>query len=214
MTTAGSLFTALDRVPLMAILRGLDPMSAHGIAGALADAGWLAVEVPLNRPDALRCIEMLRSSWPELVVGAGTVVEADVVAHVRDAGGQYVVAPNLDQAVVTAAANVGLDCLPGVCTPTELYTASRLGCRGVKAFPYQMIGPVGLRAMIEVAPPEQKIVAVGGIDDSGLASVLHGGATAAGIASWLYRPGDRHDEVGRRAAVLHRIAAASVSRRS
>jgi 2-dehydro-3-deoxyphosphogalactonate aldolase len=199
------LTSALREVPLMAILRGLQPASAADIGQAILDAGWKAVEVPLNRPGAFACIEILASGVPDLVVGAGTVVDPASVARVRDAGGTFVVSPHLDEEVVAAAIRLGMTCAPGVCTPTESYRAHRLGCALVKVFPMQAIGVAGLRAMAEVAPEGQAIVAVGGISDANAADVLAAGAFGLGIASWLFRPGDAAHAVGERADLMRSV---------
>lgn len=193
---------ALLEHPAMAILRGVHPDEVVAVAGAVADAGWRAVEVPLNRPGALQAIEALARAVPQVAVGAGTLTRADDAARVRDAGGTFAVSPHLDPALLEACARAGLDAMPGVLTPSEIFHAHRLGQTHVKIFPLEALGGRGLKALTTVSPPEVAITAVGGITADDVSDVLAHGATSVGIASWLFRPGDTAAEVADRALRL------------
>jgi len=96
-------------MPLVAILRGLQPERAADIAGALFEAGFRALEVPLNRPGALDAIATLvRIAPPDAWVGAGTVLETSQVDAVADTGAGLIVSPHFDPAVVARARARGL----------------------------------------------------------------------------------------------------------
>ncbi|MBT5982123.1 MAG: 2-dehydro-3-deoxy-6-phosphogalactonate aldolase, partial [Acidiferrobacteraceae bacterium] len=85
---------AISQLPLIAILRGLRPDEAVGVADALVTAGFRLVEVPLNSPEPLESIEILAKHLPDdCVVGAGTVLRVEDVSSVTSAGGQFIVAP-------------------------------------------------------------------------------------------------------------------------
>jgi hypothetical protein len=91
----------LSAFPLVAILRGLRPEDAAAIGEALVEGGFRIIEVPLNSPEPLRSIEMLAKRFgPEVLVGAGTVLDPADVGRVRDAGGRLVVMPHGDAAVI------------------------------------------------------------------------------------------------------------------
>src|SRR3954467_7703368 len=105
----------LAAFPLVAILRGLRPESAAAIGEALVEGGFRIIEVPLNSPEPLRSIEtMARTFGPQVLVGAGTVLDPADVDRVRDAGGRLIVMPHGDAAVIKRAVAAGLACSPGV----------------------------------------------------------------------------------------------------
>ncbi len=98
---------------LVAILRGLTPDEADAIGDVLVEAGFEAIEVPLNSPDPLVSIERLAKRLPEAVlVGAGTVLTPDAARAVADAGGRLLVSPNVDAGVLAAAAGRGMVTMP------------------------------------------------------------------------------------------------------
>src|ERR671912_2960999 len=123
----------LAELPLIAILRGLRPENAQAVGGALVEAGFRIIEVPLNSPEPFRSIEiMAKKLGPEVLVGAGTVLEPDDVLRIRDAGGRLVVMPHSDAAVIERAVALGLACTPGVATPTEAFAALKAGAAALK----------------------------------------------------------------------------------
>ena len=127
---------ALAPTPLVAILRGVRPEEAEAIASAIVDAGFGAVEVPLNSPDPLVSIAAIARRWGEtILVGAGTVLAPVDVDRVRAAGAKLVVAPNADSHVIERAVKLGLAVLPGVATPTEAFRALDCGASALKLFP-------------------------------------------------------------------------------
>ena len=123
-TPTEKLDTALKTLPLVAILRGLEPAQALAIGDILIDAGFCIIEVPLNSSDPFKSIELLAGRFGETaVIGAGTVLDPASVARLEAAGGELVVMPHSDPAVIKAAKALGLACLPGVATPTEAWGA-------------------------------------------------------------------------------------------
>jgi 2-dehydro-3-deoxyphosphogalactonate aldolase len=111
-------------LPLVAILRGLEPASAAAVGRTLFDAGFRMLEVPLNRPGALESIRILADmAPPDAIVGGGTMLTIAHVDGVRAAGGSLFVAPNMHPAVIAHARAAGMLCAPGVATPTEAFAA-------------------------------------------------------------------------------------------
>ncbi|RYF95666.1 MAG: 2-dehydro-3-deoxy-6-phosphogalactonate aldolase [Caulobacteraceae bacterium] len=190
----------LETLPLIAILRGVKPEEAVDIAAALEAAGFLALEVPLNSPRPLESIRLIGEAFGDrLLVGAGTVLTTDDVAAVAGAGGQLIVSPNTDPAVIAASKAAGLISAPGVFTPTEAFAALKAGADALKLFPADVAGHAALKAMKAVLPASAPVLAVGGVDPDTLAGWRAVGAAGFGIGSSLYRPGDGADVVGERA---------------
>lgn len=190
----------LDDLPLIAILRGLTPEEAPEIGAALIEAGVRAIEVPLNSPEPLRSITCLADQFGgRALIGAGTVLTADEVRAVADAGGRLIVSPNTDAAVIGAAKQAGLMSAPGFFTATEAFAAIEAGADILKLFPAELAGPIGLRALAAVLAPAQRVYAVGGVSPQSLRTWRDAGAAGFGIGSALYRPGQAAAEVAHRA---------------
>jgi 2-dehydro-3-deoxyphosphogalactonate aldolase len=203
MTPLLSKFNAhMDRLPLVAILRGLKPEEALDMGHAIVNAGFHILEVPLNSPDPLRSIQILAEAFPNALVGAGTVTTAQQVRDIKAVGGQLIISPHLDDNVVCEAVNLGLISLPGVATPSEAFKAIALGAHGLKLFPAEMIRPAVVKSMRAVLPGHIRLVPVGGIGTHNMADYRKSGASGFGIGSALFAPGKSAQAVGESAAAL------------
>ena len=192
---------AMARLPLVAILRGVRPEEAPAILRSLLDAGFTLVETPLNSPDAFASIAAMRAlAPPDVVIGAGTVLELADIERVSVAGGDLIVMPHADAILIRAAKARGLIALPGVATPSEAFVAMAAGADGLKAFPAEMITPSILKAWRAVIPKTIPILPVGGIGPAEMAAYVAAGAQGFGLGSALYRPGDSASQVAVKAA--------------
>ncbi len=190
-----------SRLPLVAILRGLDPASAEAVGSALFDAGFRILEVPLNRPGALECITRLRAIAPsDALVGAGTVLRTSDVDAVQAAGGQLIVSPNCNPEVIRYSVAAGLFSAPGIATPSEAFAALDAGAHALKIFPAEQVGTAGLKALLSVLPSGTPIWPVGGVTPESMAAWVKVGATGFGIGGQLYAPGTSAEQVRERAA--------------
>jgi 2-dehydro-3-deoxyphosphogalactonate aldolase len=186
----------LAPLPLVAILRGVTPDEAAGIGAALTEAGFVAIEVPLNSPEPLASIRILADAFGErALVGAGTVCDPADVARIAAAGGRLVVMPHGDGAVIGAAKQRGLLCVPGVATPTEAFAALDAGADALKLFPAEALPPAVVRAWRAVLPKDVWLLPVGGIRPDSMAPYLAAGANGFGLGSALYTPGMTPAEV-------------------
>ena len=189
-----------DDMPLVAILRGIAPASAHRIDIELALAGIKLLEVPLNSPEALKTIAGFGAdAGKDAMVGAGTVLDPEMVEQIAVCNGTLIVSPNFSEAVVRRAKAKGLVSVPGVATPSEAFAALAAGADALKLFPAEMIRPSAVKAMRAVLPRETRLIIVGGVTPQSMRDYLAAGANGFGIGSSLYKPGDSSESVARKA---------------
>ena len=185
-----SLARYLVPLPLIAVLRHISPEEAIAVGDALHGEGFRVLEVPLNSPRAFESIRLLSDRFGgDCLIGAGTVLAVDDVARVCDAGGQVIVMPHADVAVIRAAKAQRMVCVPGVATPTEAFAALAAGADGLKLFPAEGIPPGALKAWRAVLPRDALVFAVGGIRPDNMTDYWNAGASGFGTGSSLYQPG-------------------------
>jgi 2-dehydro-3-deoxyphosphogalactonate aldolase len=200
MTPSDTLKARLAECPLVAIIRGVTPAEAEEIGAALWEAGIRIVEVPLNSPDPFASIERLALSLGSRAsVGAGTVLEPDQVARVRDAGGQVIVSPNSYAPVIEATAAVGMISLPGYFTPSEAFDALRAGATGLKLFPAEGASPAVVKGQRAVLPKHVPLLVVGGVKPDTMQPWLDAGADGFGLGGGLYVPRQSAEETAAKA---------------
>ena len=176
-------------LPLVAILRGLQPERALDIAHVLFDAGFRALEVPLNRPGAIAAIAAIVPQAPaDACIGAGTVLDTAQVDTVGDTGATLIVSPHFDVAVVRRARERGMRTVPGVFTASEAFAAWRAGADALKIFPAEAMTHAGLTGLTTVLPPGLPLWPVGGIVPDNIAAWRRAGATGFGLGGGLFKP--------------------------
>ena len=191
----------LSECPLVAIIRGVTPGEVEAIGEAIFEAGIRIIEVPLNSPDPFESIGRLaRSMGERALVGAGTVLEPEDVAAVRDAGGRLIVSPNTDRRVIEATVAAGLVSSPGFFTPSEAFEALRAGAHALKLFPAEAATPAVVKGQRAVLPKQVPLLVVGGVRPDNMRAYLDAGADGFGLGSGLYKAGQTPDEVARQAA--------------
>lgn len=189
---------------LIAIVRGnFSQAQILAIAEVLLAASTPVMEVTLNTTSALDAIRALRQQFgDQVLVGAGTVRTAEQFNQAVAAGAQFTVAPNLDLATVAAAQAQDILHLPGVFTPTEVQNAFVAGCRMVKLFPSEIVGPRYLKAL-RAPLDDVDLVPTGGITPENIGEYVRAGAAAAGIGSALITsPQQSLDDLAVRAQAL------------
>ncbi len=185
---------------IIAILRGITPPEAPGIGRALVEEGITTIEVPLNSPDPLASIAALAETLGATArVGAGTVLTAKDVAEVAAAGGQLIVSPDTNPAVIEATRSAGLASYPGCFTASECFSALRHGAHGLKFFPAALLGTAGYKALSAVLPKGTATYAVGGVGAGDFSAWHAVGITGFGIGGSLYTPGIAEGDLRARA---------------
>jgi 2-dehydro-3-deoxyphosphogalactonate aldolase len=198
---------------LVAILRGVKPDEIAAIGDGLVDAGFEAIEIPLNSPDPFRSIEILAKRVPAgVLAGAGTVLSAADVIRLHDVGGRLLVTPNVDPDVIHKSVELGMVSMPGVFTATEALLAIKSGASALKFFPASALGPSGVNAIRAILPKDAVIGAVGGVADADFSAWMAIGVSTFGLGSSLYKPGASADDVAakaRRAVAAYDAATAA-----
>ena len=179
---------AICRHRIVAIARRVAADRIVPAAEALREGGIRLMEITFDQadPDCLRLtpgmIEALAARFPDMLIGAGTVMTREQARAAADAGARFVLAPNIDPDVIDEALGRGLVAIPGALTPTEVAYAYKLGAAMVKLFPAGDLG-IGYMKALRGPLPHIPLMAVGGVDLTNLADFFKAGAKAAGIGS-------------------------------
>jgi 2-dehydro-3-deoxyphosphogluconate aldolase/(4S)-4-hydroxy-2-oxoglutarate aldolase len=181
----------------VAIVRCDTTEEALRIAEGCARGGAAAVEITFSVPDAPQVIQALtdRFATTELLVGAGTVLTADMARTALQAGAQYIIAPHFDAATVQFCVGERVAVMPGAMTPTEIVTAHRAGADVIKIFPGESLGPTFVRA-VRAPLPHIALMPTGGVSIDNIGTWLEAGVFALGIGTYVSAPAKRGDFAG------------------
>ncbi|WP_312412853.1 2-dehydro-3-deoxy-6-phosphogalactonate aldolase [Pseudescherichia sp.] len=192
-----------NKLPLIAILRGITPEEAHAHVAAVIDAGFEAVEIPLNSPRWEESIPaMVKAFSDKALIGAGTVLKPEQVDTLAEMGCTLLVTPNINPEIIRRAVAYGMAVSPGCATATEAFTAIEAGAQSLKIFPSSAFGPDYIKALKAVLPPEIPVFAVGGVTPDNLAQWIKAGCAGAGLGSDLYRAGQSVERTAQQAAAF------------
>lgn len=190
-------------LPLIAILRGITPDEALAHVGAVIDAGFDAVEIPLNSPQWEKSIPQVVDAYGEqALIGAGTVLQPEQVDRLAAMGCRLIVTPNIQPEVIRRAVGYGMTVCPGCATASEAFSALDAGAQALKIFPSSAFGPDYIKALKAVLPPEVPVFAVGGVTPENLAQWINAGCVGAGLGSDLYRAGQPVERTAQQAAAF------------
>ena len=176
---------AIEQLGVVAIIRMKDPAKLRDVFDALAAGGVRAIEVTMTVPDAVSLIRKLAAALPpDLLLGAGTVLDAETVRAVVDAGARFVVSPVFRPEIVTECHARGVVAAPGCLTPTEILNAHDLGADVVKVFPATALGPQFIKDL-RAPLPQLKLMPTGGVSLDNAGEWIRAGAVAVGAGSAL-----------------------------
>jgi 2-dehydro-3-deoxyphosphogluconate aldolase / (4S)-4-hydroxy-2-oxoglutarate aldolase len=176
---------ALEQAGVIAVIRLTSGSELRAVADALVEGGVTALEVTMTVPDAVALIDRLASSLPaSVLVGAGTVLEADTARAVIDAGARFVVSPVFRRPLVDVCHAHDVAVLPGCFTPTEILDAWEAGADLVKVFPATSLGP-GFVKDVRGPLPQLKLVPTGGVSRENAGDWIRAGAAAIGVGTAL-----------------------------
>ncbi|HCW98728.1 MAG TPA: 2-dehydro-3-deoxy-6-phosphogalactonate aldolase [Pantoea sp.] len=190
-------------LPLIAILRGVKPDEVLAHVGAVIDAGFDAVEIPLNSPQWEKSIPLILDAYGDkALIGAGTVLKTEQVDTLAQMGSKLIVTPNIQPELIRHAVSLGMIVCPGCATASEAFNALDAGAQALKIFPSSAFGPGYIKALKAVLPEDVPVLAVGGVTPENLAQWLDAGCAGAGLGSDLYRAGQPVERTAQQAAAF------------
>jgi 2-dehydro-3-deoxyphosphogluconate aldolase / (4S)-4-hydroxy-2-oxoglutarate aldolase len=176
----------IREIGIIPVIRADSGDAAIAVVGALVEAGLAVAEVTMTVPGAIEVITaVVKRFGDKLLVGAGTVTDADTVRRALDAGAEFIVSPCLVRDVIETAQSAGVAVMPGGLTPTEIFEARSAGADMVKVFPVQSVGGAAYLRALRGPFPKTPLVPTGGVTLDNLTQMFEAGAAAVGVGSEL-----------------------------
>ena len=186
-------FNGILKRGMVGIVRAGSPDAALLLAEACIAGGVTALEVAFTTPDTLGVLRALRARHgDEVLLGAGTVLDAETARAAILAGAQFIISPGVNVETIALCQRYQVLAMPGAMTPTEIVTALQAGADIVKVFPAEMFGPAYIKAL-RAPLPQAPLMPTGGVTVENLGEWFASGAVAVGIGSSLSGPGATGD---------------------
>lgn len=182
----------LERCGALGIIRVQTAQDLVAISQALYAGGLGCLEITMTTPGALRAIEEARVKLPDVLMGAGTVLDASTARQAVLAGAQFLVTPTLELDVLEVAHRYGVPAIIGAMTPTEILTGWEAGADMIKVFPAGILGPRYLQE-VHGPLPQIPLVPTGGVTAENAGEFIRAGAVAVCVGSWLVDKKAIHD---------------------
>lgn len=175
----------LEITPVVPLVQAEDPETAIRISRALAKGGLTVAEIVFRTDAAPECLAAVAAEVPEMIAGAGTVLNSGQAAQAIDAGARFVVSPGLDTDSVRLCQSRDVPFYPGTMTPTEVMAACNLGLRVVKFFPASLAGGIPMLKALGSVFRAMRFMPTGGVSAANLAEFLAVPCVLACGGSWL-----------------------------
>jgi 2-dehydro-3-deoxyphosphogluconate aldolase/(4S)-4-hydroxy-2-oxoglutarate aldolase len=195
----------IEEVGILPAIRAASAETAEFAAVAVGHAGIPLAEITVTVPQAETVIAKLRRSEPDMVVGAGTILDLETARRCLDAGAEFLTSPGFVPEVVEFARKQNVAVLPGALTPSEIIEAWKAGADLVKVFPCAQVGGPSYVRALRAPFPDIPLIASGGVNQRTALDFILAGATALGIGGQLLpaesvarRQEDRIRELARR----------------
>ena len=199
---------------LVAVVRAESKEQGENVIDAIIEGGINFIEITMTVPGAVDIIAAMVEKYksnPNVVIGAGTVLDSETARAVILAGAAYVVSPGLNPDTIKLCNRYRVPMLPGVMTPTEAITALELGCDVIKIFPGNIVGPAAISSF-RGPLPQAEFMPSGGVDVDNVDKWLKAGACAVGTGSNLTAGAKTGDWAAITAKAKEFVAAVAASR--
>lgn len=178
----------MQQTGLVPVLRGTSTEEALAIARAIAAGGLNVLEVTMTVPGALDVIRTLVRDEPQVLVGAGTVLDPETARICMLEGAQFIVSPATNPATIEICCRYSVAVLPGALTPTEVVTAWQAGADVIKVFPASAMGGAKYLKSLKAPLPQIELIPTGGVSVATAREFLEAGAFALGVGVDLADP--------------------------
>jgi 2-dehydro-3-deoxyphosphogluconate aldolase/(4S)-4-hydroxy-2-oxoglutarate aldolase len=185
MPTKPEVLARIRTTGLVPVLRAHSESQALALIDAIAAGGIDILEITMTVPGAVRLLGRLTHDRPDLLLGAGTVLDPETARQCILEGAQFIVSPALNLATIELCHRYSVPVLPGALTPTEIVTAWQAGADMVKVFPANALGGAPYLRALKAPLPHIEMIPTGGISLTTAADFLHAGAVALGVGADL-----------------------------
>ena len=176
----------IKSIGIIPVVRASSGEEALAAVAAIKAGGLSVLEITMTVPGAVGIIERIAKRYgDEVLVGAGTVLNAETARDCLDAGAQFVVSPALNLETIAFCRDAGCAIMPGALTPTEVVTAWSAGADMVKVFPCGAMGGASYIKSLKAPLPQIELVPTGGVSLSTAASFIEAGSAAIGVGADL-----------------------------
>jgi len=175
----------IEEIGIVPAIRVSSTEEARFAAAAVSSGGIPIVEITMTVPEACELIQDMVANAPDIIVGAGTVLDPVTAHRCLQAGAQFLTSPGLDLSIVELAEKAGVVTMPGALTPSEVTAAWRAGVDFIKVFPCSQVGGAGYIRALKGPFPNASFVAAGGVTQQTASDLIRAGATALGIGNDL-----------------------------
>ncbi len=177
---------AIRRIGIVPAVRVPNADYARRAVAAIVEGSISVVEIPVTVPDVYKIIPELKERYAgKILIGAGTVIDAEAAERSIDAGAQFIVSPCLNLDVIAYCKQRDVAILPGALTPTEIVIAWKAGADCIKVFPVSAMGGVDYFKALRAPLPEVPLMPMGGVNIENAARYIQAGALAVGVGSDL-----------------------------
>lgn len=206
--------TVVDRIReigIVPVVRASSSQEALAAVEAIRAGGIAVLEITMTVPGAVKIIGDLASRiGHEVLIGAGTVLDAQKARECANAGAQFIVSPALDLPTIETCTILDVPVFPGALTPTEVVTAWKAGAAAVKIYPASAVGGATYLKSLKAPLPQVELIPTGGVSLNNVAEFIRAGALAVGVGADLVRG----DAVSITAKAREYVAAVTAARAS
>ena len=175
----------IEEIGIVPAIRVASSEEARFAAAAVTSGGIPIVEITMTVPEACELIRDMVTNVPNIIVGAGTVLDAETARRCLDAGAHFLTSPGLDLSIVELASKANIVTMPGALTPSEVTAAYKAGVDFIKVFPVAPVGGASYIRALKGPFPNACFVAAGGVTQQSASELIRAGATALGIGGEL-----------------------------